>query len=259
MTGFLHAAEAPPGKLTQAEIHAFLVEDVAIPIPHEIFSSLDKLGERDWRGQIRRDRAGVFTNRLDTAMILGLVIANGFVAVQAEDAEEVKRIGRDVLRLAEALGVKDAVVRHTESISEHADAADWEGVRTELDNCQESVRQTMKEMRDGDVAELVSVGGWLGGTHVVSSLLASNYDPEASELLNQPDLLAQIRKRFEKIPAKKRGTPALREVEKTLAALKPLLANDSRGTVPSNSVGRVRASTARLVDLIYNGARKGRG
>src|SRR5690606_19356824 len=115
-------------------------------------------------------------------------VADGFIAVQAQDKQIVQDIGRDVLALATALGVRDDVLKHCQSIDDAADAADWDKVREELDATQTTVREKMNRMQDGALAECISIGGWLRGTAVVTDLIGKDWSAERSELLFQPDL-----------------------------------------------------------------------
>jgi len=81
------------------------VEDVVVPLPNEIFGALNKLGAVNWKEHVRSDKGTNFTERPRIALLLGAVIADGFVAVQAEDAPAVKEIGQRVLALAKGIGV----------------------------------------------------------------------------------------------------------------------------------------------------------
>ena len=54
---------------------------------------------------------------------------------------------------------------------EGAESADWKAVRRELDRTRQTVIDTMDELRDHEFAELVSIGGWLGGTRALSALV----------------------------------------------------------------------------------------
>src|SRR5207244_8582947 len=81
------------------------VEDVVVPLPNEIFGALNKLGPVNWKEHVRSDKGPNFTERPRIALLLGTVIADGFIAVQAEDAPTVKEIGQRVLTLAKGIGV----------------------------------------------------------------------------------------------------------------------------------------------------------
>src|SRR5438445_11250120 len=81
------------------------VEDVVVPLPNEIFGALNKLGSVNWKQHVRSDKGPNFTERPRIALLLGTVIADGFIAVQAEDAPAVKDIGQRSLALGKGLGV----------------------------------------------------------------------------------------------------------------------------------------------------------
>ena len=73
------------------------VEDVVVPLPNEVFGALNKLGSVNWKEYVRSNKGSNFTERPRIALLLGTVIADGFIAVQAEDAPAVKEIGQRVL------------------------------------------------------------------------------------------------------------------------------------------------------------------
>jgi len=119
------------------------VEDVVVPLPNEIFGALNKLGAVNWKEHVRSDKGPNFTERPRIALLLGAVIADGFIAVQAEDAPTVKDIGQRVLALAKGIGVGNSITPHAKAIIEAADKRNWENVRQELDRTQNSVQQAM--------------------------------------------------------------------------------------------------------------------
>jgi len=94
------------GKLPE---QATVVDDVIVPVPTEVFGVLDKLGSPNWHDVLRPEKPVVPSARAETALLLGKVIAEGFIAVEAQDPEQVKKIGRTVLDLSTALGVRKAV------------------------------------------------------------------------------------------------------------------------------------------------------
>ena len=68
-----------------------------MPVPREIFDALDKFAHSNWRSVQRPELAERRPrgDQADTALLLGVVIAEGFIAVEAKDAAEVKSVGRD--------------------------------------------------------------------------------------------------------------------------------------------------------------------
>src|ERR1044071_8144244 len=166
------------------------VEDVVVPLPGEVFSALNKLGPVNWKEYVRTEKSPNFSERPRTALLLGNVIADGFIAVQAQDAPAVKEIGQRVLTLAKGIGVGASITPHAKAITEAADRRNWVSVRQELDRTQNSVQNAMNEVHDEKLSQLVSLGGWLRGTEVLTAVVNKRYSQEGSELLHQPDLLA---------------------------------------------------------------------
>src|SRR6266403_3096907 len=176
------------------------VEDVVVLLPNEIFGALNKLGAVNLKELVRSDNGPSFTERPRIALLLGTVIADGFIAVQAEDAPTVKEIGQRVLTLAKGIGVGNSITPHAKAIIEAADKRNWDGVRQELDRTQNSVQQAMNEVHDEKLSQLVSLGGWLRGTEVLTSVVSKHFSADGAELLHQPDLLSYFQTRLQAMP-----------------------------------------------------------
>src|SRR3977135_1911468 len=139
----VQAAEAPK-KIDVTQLSK-RVEDVVVPLPNEVFGALNKLGSVNWKEYVRSNKGSNFTERPRIALLLGTVIADGFIAVQAEDAPTVKEIGQRVLTLSKGIGVGNSITPHAKAIIEAADKRNWNNVRRELDRTQNSVQQAMNE------------------------------------------------------------------------------------------------------------------
>src|SRR5215475_7424497 len=127
------AADAPPRQIDLNRFPATKLDDVVVPLPSEVFNVLDKLGTPDWRGEMRSPNIASRGARAQIALMLGSVVAEGFVAVEAADKERVKEVGRDVLELARAIGVEKTVLSRTNLIVTKANSGEWGSVRHELD------------------------------------------------------------------------------------------------------------------------------
>src|SRR3982750_1717673 len=208
------------------------VEDVVVPLPNEIFGALNKLGAVNWRAHVRSDKGPNFTERPRIALLLGAVIADGFIAVQAEDAETVKDIGQRVTTLAKGIGVGNSITPHGKAIVEAADKRNWNNVRRELDRTQNSVQQAMNEVHDEKLSQLVSLGGWLRGTEVLTAVVNKRYSTDGAELLHQPDPLNYFQMRLQSMP--EFNLKLLQEIQGALLEVKPLI--DVESSIPPASI-----------------------
>jgi hypothetical protein len=245
-------AEKPPQKIDVSKL-TYKEDDVVIPVPSEIFNALDKLGGNpNWTSQVTEESKHRWTTPPEIALMLGTVIANGFIAVQAKDDKKVNEIGRRVIELSNALGVGKAVISHCNSISEAAKNGDWTSVRTELDKAQSSVRSAMDMLNSQDESELVSMGGWLRGTQALTSLVSQDYKPDRAELLHQPEMLdtfdAQLNRMM--VNPKLHNDRVIEGLQDGLKKMRPLITMTGDATIPQKSVEQVNDISSGLVKSI---------
>jgi hypothetical protein len=239
------------GKLPQ---QATLVEDVVVPVPSEVFGVLDKLGSPNWHDVLRTDKAVAPGPRPQTALLLGSVIAEGFIAVEAQEPEAVKNIGRSVLDLSKAIGVQKAVVGRSNAIIEAADKKDWPRARKELDGAQQEVKQAMNELQDGELAQLVSLGGWLRGTEALTQVVKKSYSKDSAELLHQPTLLEFFERRLSRMNPKLTANEVVAKVRKRLPEIRPLIGEAPSTPISAKSVDSINEITSDLVKSISSKA-----
>jgi hypothetical protein len=207
------AGELPP--------QAKPIEEVVVPIPAEVFGSLDKFSNSNWR-LVQIDGLAHAKSHGDDkqiALLLGVSIGEGFIAVEAHDAAEVKDVGAAVLRLARGLGIQPSVMRRSRSIMDLADRNDWPGVRKEWDAVLPDVQEGMKQLKSEPLSQLVSLGGWLRGTRALTALILQRYSAEDAQLLRQTALLD----RFEKQLSQMRPNANVAKMHEGLQQMKTLV------------------------------------
>src|SRR5213592_566898 len=239
----LYAGAVPAPQRIDVKQMSKKVENVVVPLPNEIFGTLNKLGSVNWREFVRTEKSSNFTERPRIALLLGTVIADGFIAVQAEDAPAVKDIGQRVLALAKGIGVGNSITPHAKAIIDAADKRNWANVRQELDRTQNSVQQAMNEVHDEKLSQLVSLGGWLRGTEVLTSVVKQHFSNDGAELLHQPDLLSYFQTRLKAMP--EFNLPIIHQIQDALVAVKPLI-DVGNAHIPAESVKKVNEITTRL-------------
>lgn len=241
-------AQEPPQKIDVSKINT-RVDDVVIPVPSEIFNALDKLGGNpNWKGEIAPISKAHYNQRAELGLLLGTVIANGFIAVQAKDPDKVKDVGRRVLELSKSLGVEEEVKSHCNSINEAAGDGKWEAIRSEFDKTQSSVRAAMEKIRSKEVAELISVGGWMRGTDALTSLIRKSYSADKSELLHQPELVSTFNNQLRNLKdARIKSNPMVVKVQEALKTIQPLIESSD---LDQKSVEKINAVTSDLLKTI---------
>jgi hypothetical protein len=224
------------------------IENVPVPVPKEIFATLDKFTHPNWVAVQRTELARwkPHGNQADIALLLGAVIAEGFVAVEAHDTDEVKNLGRAVLEAARGLGVERAALRRSRAIVEQAERSDWPAVRKEWDGVLPDVEHGMKELRSEQLAQLVSLGGWLRGTQVLGTLVLQDYSTEKAELLRQPALLDHFERQLIAMQGDIKNQPVLARMRQGIQKVRTLLASNE-GSVSRETVGQIASVAESLL------------
>jgi len=211
---------------------------LTVPTPAEFFAALDKVGKPDWASFYREPVPTTYPVRPLAALNLGALVADGYVAVEAQDGQQVKNTGSDIIALARALGVSERVLERGKSISDFADKNDWSALKEELDATTNEVRAAMALQRDEGLAALITAGAWIRALQVGSRAAELSGEPAADGLLGQPALLAYLRSELDTLPEKTRNTPAVGQVQGVLGAL-----HDQMDSAPSETAenGAARA------------------
>jgi hypothetical protein len=202
---------------------AIALDSLTVPTPGEFFSAIDKAGKPNWSSQYRPPVAVDLTSRAQLALSLGTLIADGYIAVEAQDGQQVKNVGKDVLTLARKLSVSERVLARGNSITQFAQSNSWDQLNEELEATQNEVKNALEENRDSDLIILLSIGGWIRGTEVVTGLLLKEYKPETAKLLRQPALVAYLQRKLKQLPEKLQRDPLVQTVDRDLDQIERLV------------------------------------
>lgn len=244
----------PPARIDVKNLPAAskMIDEVVVPVPSEIFGVLDKLGKPNWPAVQHKSTnvAQPLGEQPQIALQLGTVIAEGFIAVEAEDANEVKQIGKSVLNLSKALGVDKQVKARAQAITDNADSKNWNGVRRELDKALDDVSKAMEALNSEPLSQLVSLGGWLRGTEALTAVVQNQYTKEGAELLHQPILLDYFEKRLANMKPKLKLNPVVGKVQKGVVEIRPFMGLPETGDISEKSVKEIHAISSGLVKSI---------
>ncbi len=229
---------------------AVRTDSISIPSPGELFAALEKPGKTNWSSQYRGPMSMTYRNRAQIALNLGGLIADGFVAVEAKDSQQVKNIGSDIIKLAKALGVSENLLRRGNSINEFAEHSEWDTLQEELEATQNEVKSSMQSHSDQDLVILMSLGGWIRGTQVVSGAIIQNYDERSAKVLRQPALVRFMQSKIEEISPDLRGEPLVKDVSAQLPGIEKLVSFPA-GKAPSvDEVRKVNEAVGKVMEKI---------
>src|SRR4051812_452969 len=242
---------AEPAALSQEQLSkAIKTDSLTIPTPGELFAALEKPGKPDWASQYRTPIPMTYRNRAQIALNLGGLIADGFIAVEAQDSQQVKNIGTDIIKLAKALGVSENVLRRGNSINAFAETGEWDALHEELEATQNEVKTSMQSNHDQDLIILVSLGGWIRGTQAVSASIIKNYDEQSGKVLRQPAVVSFIHAKINDISPELRNEPLVKSVNDQLTGIEKLVAFQSAKGPTLDEVKKLNDAVGKLIDEV---------
>jgi hypothetical protein len=200
--------------------------------PEELLRSLARCAKPDWASKFRSPASVSLQSRAQIALVLGGVFADGYLAAQAEDAQQCKNIGKDLFRLSKTLGVQSELLDRSRSIADSAQKKEWSVLRRELNATEAELGAALRKHEDEALARLVSLGAWVRSTEIVASLLSDQYSENAAALLRQPALGVLLGSSLEKLGEKLETDPAIEQIRPKLGTVERLL-NASADTPPS--------------------------
>lgn len=213
-------------------------------------AALNKEGKPNWQSVYRAPIPTNFSNREQIALNIGGLIADGYMAVEAEDSQQVKNIGKDIITLAKSLAVSESVIARGHSIFDFAENNQWSALKEELDATQNEVKLALEQHKDNDLVSLVTLGGWIRATEATSTWISDNYTPAAAKLLRQPGIVATIRAKIAELPPKVQSEPLLETVNGKLAEIQRLVSFPSDSAPTVDEVKRLRELSKRLEEAI---------
>jgi hypothetical protein len=227
-------------------------DSISIPTPGELFAALQKPGKPNWSGQFRGPLPTTYRNRAQIALNLGGLIADGFIAVEAQDGQQVKNIGTDIIKMAKALGVSENILSRGNSINEFAENSEWDALQEELEATQNEVKTSMQSHSDQDLVILVSLGGWIRGTQVVSAAVMQNYDERSAKVLRQPALVNFIRAKINDVSPEMRDDPLVKNVINQLGGIEKLVSCPPSQALSADEVRKVNEAVDRVMEQIQH-------
>lgn len=242
---------APSSNLAAADMaQAVRTDSITIPTSGELFAALAKPAKPDWAARYRGPIAMNYKTRAQIALNLGGLIADGFIAVEAQDTQQVKNIGGDIVKMAKALGVSENILARGNSINQFAENDEWSALQEELEATQNEVKASMQSHRDQDLVILVSLGGWIRGTQVVSGVVAKNYDEKLGQALRQPELLRFIRSKISQISPELQNDVLVKSVNNQLAAIEKIVGTPFGQSLSAAEVAKLNNSVEKVMQEI---------
>ena len=245
------ATPAIPPLTEQQRGEAVFLDAISIPCPGEVFVALNKVCRPNWATLVTPATAPVTTDRAQLALAVGVLAANGYIAVEAQDGQQVRNVGREIMTLAKALGVSQSLLGRGNSLMEFAENNAWEALADELEATENEVKTTMVDQKDKDLVALTSAAAWIRGLEIASGVILGSDSLQGLEVIRQPDLAAKLASQLGSLPARLKGAPQVASTKQALeSAATLLMANGTSKDDLRRNLQRIHEESAAAVKTI---------
>ena len=182
-------AEIPKDLIEDPHIREELgINEFTAPSIRLIFDDLDQLTPMPVRETQHLLPKRMPLSRTDLALEIGFLIADGFLAVQHGFIEDIEPIAKELSKYGRALGAGDRVNRHAKSLLENAKKENIEAIKTELSATQKDVEKELVQLRDADLALIISLGGWIRALECAAAAVNKDFTEERANQLFREDI-----------------------------------------------------------------------
>lgn len=186
----LHAQEIPEELLEDEHLREEMgVNEFTTPSIRKIFDDLKRMRPLPYDELKRPLPEQTPQDRTRLALTVGLLLADGFFAVEAEQFFDLEPIGRVLLNHSKVLGSGTRISSHMKSVLEKGAKGEWEALKEELVRTQKDVEKEMVLIRDVDAANLISLAGWLRAFEIGCAASLNPYDPAKAATLARPEVV----------------------------------------------------------------------
>ncbi len=212
-------------------VNAFTAPAIA-----EVFQVLDLIRPLNYEAWKRPLDDAQYPDRIQLALNFGVLIAEGFFAVENEKRQEIEDIGRLLLKRGNAIGVGDRITRHSKRMLALSGTGDWKGLRTELAKTQTDVENSLLELRDEELAHMIALGGWLRGLEIVVRAVNADFKSEHAEIIRDVEKVDYFIDRLDTLHPDVKRTPLISGITSQLKTIhriftarpdKPLFPSDT--------------------------------
>jgi len=173
--------------------------------------------------------------------ILGVLLADGFFSVKAQDPERLSNISDQIKVLATQLGATSADIRKANEMVEYASSGKWGRVIMELNYLRFYI---VRRLQKNDSCALIMAGAWIQGANYVTGVVSDAGNESGSMILREPRLVGGL---LELIEADGKESPFVDKISTLLKGAKETVNVEIRGTVPLDQVAALETNLSALI------------
>ena len=194
--------------------------------------------------------ANDFPEKADASMALGVKIADGIVAIKAQNVEKLNASADQLEALGKKLGATDDDLKRARQVREAANRGDWMMVFLELGFLQTDILQKLNTPENMPYRTLVVASGWLQGARYATSLISAHYTPELSNILREPVLAGELKKQVAALGAPLQKAPKVQAIGKAVDAAYPIVNVGLDAPVAKEDVAKLKSLADTAVQTV---------
>lgn len=247
---FTFNASAQEAEESKPEFDKSKAEKAALPMPNpydKLLAIEETVGadKIDWNALSDGIAVDVEANevegRPDAAMALGVKIADGIVAIKAQNAEKLNRSADQLEALGKQLGATDDDLKRARQVRDLANRGEWLMVFLELGFLQADIMQKLASPENRDERTLVIASGWLQGARYATSLIEQNYTPELSNILREPVLAGELQKQVAALGGEVAASPKVQAVNNAISEAYPIVNIPLDASISKEDVAKLKS------------------
>jgi hypothetical protein len=246
-------AETVPENLPAPAIeNAELISALTFPSSGEFFAALAKAGRPNLSASGRVPVPMSISERPRIALVVGLLLADGYLAVENQNSQEMKNIGRDLIEMAKKLNAGEHVVSRGRSITDFAENNDWNSLREELEATRNEIRISLTAQKDPGLSLMVSMGAWLRSIHAGAVVVSRQYGEDAASLFRQAALVSAWQRRTAILPARFLADPWVDFILNRIEGISSLIGDPGGDTGPPTEaqIAELEAQTGFIISRL---------
>lgn len=208
------------------------INQFTTPSITQLFANLDALGDIPYDELRPNVPSELPSNRIRLALNLGIFIADGFLAVQAENLKDIESVGRAIFDASRTFGVGKHLSRHNKALLKNSLLGDWGGLKEELAATQKDVELEMLLLRDQQITHLVSLGGWIRALDIASTSALHSQQPHPSQALDKQEIIEYFAAGLDTLAPSLQESELIQDLKEQIAALR-LTLNPDKPSAPN--------------------------
>lgn len=225
------------------------VNEFTAPSIRLIFDDLEQLAPLPVKETRKAKSTRMPLVRSDLALEIGVLIAEGFLAVQNNTFKDIEEVAKELSRFGKALGAGERVNRHAASLLDHAASNRAEKLRQELSATQRDVEIELVQLRDADLAHLISLGGWARALECASLAVDRNFTEERANQLFREDVADYYESVVGSLDPQVSEMPHMVKIQKICADLRDAMTLAADEEPTEAKVSKIRILSSELTAL----------